>query len=87
MHLFFFFFFFPFWLAMLVLWEEIFNRVVQAIISAHIVLIICSFLMLRELPYRILHMILPMSKDQMYSGFWQCVIVTVFFLATSANAF
>lgn len=28
-----------------------------------------------------------MSKDQMYSGFWQCVIVTVFFLATSANAF
>lgn len=72
---------------MFVPWEKIFNRVVQAIISAHIVLIICRFLMLRELPYRILHMILPMSKDQMYSVFWQCVIVTVFFLATSANAF
>lgn len=64
-------------LSVFVLREEILNRGVQAIISAHFVLIICSFLMLRELPYRILHMILPVSKDQMYSGFWQCVIVTL----------
>lgn len=72
---------------MFVLGEEIFNRVVQAIISAHFVLIIFSFFMLQELPYRILHMILPMSKDQMYSGFGQCMMVTVFFVTTSANGF
>lgn len=63
--------------SVFVVWEEILIRVVQAIISAHFVLIICSFLMLRELPYRILHMVLPVSKDQMYSGFWQSVIVTL----------
>lgn len=64
--------------SVFVVWEEILNRVVQAIISAHFVLVICSFMMLRELQYRILHMILPVSKDQMYSGFWQSVIVTLY---------